>query len=167
MSLPLTTRFGANPLLDLELANKNYVDNASGGGLTFAKAVTIVAQTITTEIVFQNVDVILFTATANKTYGFMIRLFFTSPATADIQFQFSLPAGASVDYETTDANGENTTATTFAVSTNGGNQQIVIWGQIDMAGTAGTVQLQFRQQASDAGDTTLHRGNFMVVWEDT
>jgi len=32
LSLPLTTRFGADPLLDLELANKQYVDNSSGGG---------------------------------------------------------------------------------------------------------------------------------------
>jgi len=31
MSLPLVTRFGADPLLDLEVANKRYVD-ASGGG---------------------------------------------------------------------------------------------------------------------------------------
>jgi len=32
LSLPLTTRFGADPLLDFELANKQYVDNSSGGG---------------------------------------------------------------------------------------------------------------------------------------
>jgi len=31
MSLPLVTRFGADPLLDLEVANKRYVDNSSGG----------------------------------------------------------------------------------------------------------------------------------------
>jgi len=29
MSLPLVTRFGADPLLDLEVANKRYVDSAS------------------------------------------------------------------------------------------------------------------------------------------
>lgn len=28
MSLPLVTRFGADPLLDLEIANKRYVDNS-------------------------------------------------------------------------------------------------------------------------------------------
>jgi len=33
MSFPLTTRFGADPLIDEELANKRYVD-ASGGGAT-------------------------------------------------------------------------------------------------------------------------------------
>jgi len=32
MSLPLVTRFGADPLLDLEVANKQYVDNSGGGG---------------------------------------------------------------------------------------------------------------------------------------
>jgi len=32
MSLPLVTRFGADPLLDLEVANKRYVDNSTGGG---------------------------------------------------------------------------------------------------------------------------------------
>jgi len=32
MSFPLTTRFGADPTRDLEVANKRYVD-ASGGGL--------------------------------------------------------------------------------------------------------------------------------------
>jgi len=33
LSLPLVTRFGADPLLDLEVANKRYVDS-SGGGAT-------------------------------------------------------------------------------------------------------------------------------------
>jgi len=33
MSLPLVTRFGADPLLDLEVANKRYVDN-SGPAIT-------------------------------------------------------------------------------------------------------------------------------------
>jgi len=32
MSLPLVTRFGADPLLDLEVANKQYVDNNTGSG---------------------------------------------------------------------------------------------------------------------------------------
>jgi len=36
MSLPLVTRFGADPLLDLEIANKRYVDNSSGGGGTWS-----------------------------------------------------------------------------------------------------------------------------------
>jgi len=31
MSLPLTTRFGVDPTVDEELANKRYVDNSSGG----------------------------------------------------------------------------------------------------------------------------------------
>jgi len=31
MSLPLVTRFGADPLLDLEVANKQYVDSSGGG----------------------------------------------------------------------------------------------------------------------------------------
>jgi len=31
MSLPLVTRFGADPIQDLEVANKRYVDNTSGG----------------------------------------------------------------------------------------------------------------------------------------
>jgi len=35
MSLPLVTRFGADPLLDLEVANKRYVDNAGGGIFIF------------------------------------------------------------------------------------------------------------------------------------
>jgi len=33
MSLPLVTRFGADPLLDLEVANKRYVDNNAAGGI--------------------------------------------------------------------------------------------------------------------------------------
>jgi len=35
MSLPLVTRFGADPLLDLEVANKRYVDNSGGGSSLF------------------------------------------------------------------------------------------------------------------------------------
>jgi len=34
MSLPLVTRFGADPILDLEVANKRYVDTSTAGFFT-------------------------------------------------------------------------------------------------------------------------------------
>jgi len=36
MSLPLTTRFGADPVQDLEIANKRYVDNNASGAYQFS-----------------------------------------------------------------------------------------------------------------------------------
>jgi len=47
MSLPLVTRFGADPVLDLEVANKQYVDS-SGGGATVTTQIDGLASTFTT-----------------------------------------------------------------------------------------------------------------------
>jgi len=47
MSLPLVTRFGADPLLDLEVANKRYVDSSGGGGSdNSCKVTNSVAQSV-------------------------------------------------------------------------------------------------------------------------
>jgi len=46
MSLPLVTRFGADPLLDLEVANKRYVDASGGGADHGCRAFHSVAQSI-------------------------------------------------------------------------------------------------------------------------
>jgi len=40
MSLPLVTRFGADPLLDLEVANKRYVDSSGGGANVTIQTIT-------------------------------------------------------------------------------------------------------------------------------
>jgi len=51
MSLPLTTRFGADPLIDEELANKRYVDAQAGGG-AFAWIGHVQAQNIGSSTTF-------------------------------------------------------------------------------------------------------------------
>jgi len=40
MSLPLVTRFGADPILDLEVANKRYVDTSGGGATVTIQNIT-------------------------------------------------------------------------------------------------------------------------------
>jgi len=76
MSLPLVTRFGANPRLDLELANKQYVDTS--GGLTFAKVVKAVTQTVNDSTVLVDDDELLASLEANKTYCFLLFIYIQS-----------------------------------------------------------------------------------------
>jgi len=47
MSLPLVTRFGADPLLDLEVANKRYVDASGGGSDHGCRIFHSIAQSVT------------------------------------------------------------------------------------------------------------------------
>jgi len=61
MSLPLVTRFGADPIQDLEVANKRYVDSSGGGGIVSVQTVVLSSDFSTTSLTF--VDITGFSVT--------------------------------------------------------------------------------------------------------
>jgi len=69
MSLPLVTRFGADPLLDLEVANKRYVDTSGGGATITAQEVVLTSNFSTTSLVFVDLTGLLLTL-ADRSGGF-------------------------------------------------------------------------------------------------
>jgi len=170
MSLPLVTRFGADPLLARELATKNYVDTNIVGN-TFARVVKKVTQTIDTNDILVNDDELFVALNANKNYGFLLFMPHISPVAADIKYDFSIPAGASgrrTDVRFDSGTSFITPLITVAksVATGGTASSLQVMGNVIMAGTAGNFQFQWTQNVSNAGDTSVLAGAFFIVWEE-
>lgn len=168
------TRFGPQPLLANEIANKAYVDAGSGGtGQTFARVVKKIDETINSSTVLQDDDELFVALNANKIYTWLLLFYVNSGATPDFKYAFSIPAGATglrmdvsqffvVDDENTSA---ITTTVNFGTATPVKSSSN--WGRVIMGGTAGNLQMQWAQLNSNAGDTTVEAGSLLVVWEET
>jgi len=172
MSLPLVTRFGADPLLDLELANKQYVDAGGGGGsgLTFARKIKATDESITSDIVPHDDDTLFFTPNINKTYFILLIMFFNTPSPADIRTSMSIPTGATAtrfngtwsgvsggnvaDWEVDDFNAGSSAT-----------QYITMAGRVKMGATAGDINWQWAQFVANAGATTVEQGSMLLAWE--
>jgi len=165
---PKVTRFGALPTVDSELATKAYVDSAASG-LTFARVVKSVTETINSDSVLHNDDELFFVANANKTYGGIIGLHLESGSTPDFKSALSIPSGASARR----VNGSwGTSATAVAdftvaqvIPMTGPPGMLAVYFRVIIT-TAGTVNYQWAQNVSNAGDTSVLQGSFMTIWEE-
>jgi len=170
---PKVTRFGALPTVDAELATKAYVDAGGGGtGQTFAKVVKSIDETLNSDDTLQDDDELVFAANANKTYYVMCHVWLNSGTTPDFKFTWVLPAGASGVKQNANWNGVQDSQTTDVEATNNvtmavGTRIISMSFKIIVGGTAGDIQLQWAQQTSDAGDTTVQQGSCLLAWEET
>jgi len=169
MNTNQVTRFGANPLLDLELANKNYVDNAGGGGKTFFKGFVSADHVKNANTTPEILDELTWSATANRDYICRLTHEIKSHATADLNHFLTLPAGATAlrgfgNLRTEPANNLNW-ETNFGASTNDTRQLLVIYGYIHIGATAGDVTYSWSQNISNPTDSTWFQGGMMLVWE--
>jgi len=167
---PKVTRFGALPLIDSELATKAYVDSGGGGGLTFAKVVKAVDESVTSSTVLQDDDEIFFTPAINNVYHVVMLLVVNSPSTPDLQEAWSVPAGATMEklsatWRSGSANAIEDWLAADNHPTVAGVQLLELHGRLTMAGTAGTANWQWAQNASNANPTSVLRGSLMLVWE--
>jgi len=167
------TRFGPSPLLDNEVANKAYVDAGGGGasGQTFARVVKKITETVVSSTTLQDDDELFVALEASKTYGFILYMPHISPAAADIKYAFSVPAGAvgRRNQGVWDSNVSRTDVgigTSNSVNTGGTDSTMIIYGHLIMDTTVGNLQFQWAQNISNAGNTQVMQGAFLVVWEE-
>lgn len=148
-----------------------FVTPAGGAGLTFAKVVKTIDETISSQATAQDDDVLKATLAINKTYSFMMLVYLTSSAIANFRWQFGIPAGATGLVSVGPWNGTvagvlGNIALDNTVPTNGIEQIIQFTGKITMGGTPGDLQFRWRQSVSEASNTTVHRGSTLIVWEE-
>ena len=105
---------------------------------------------------------------ANSVYGFKIKLRYSSSVAAGLSIGMDVPAGASGDWVIPNTSSnvlvDIGTAITGA-GHNSINRNMVIEGTVITGGTAGSMTLQFAQNASDASDTKLLAGSTLRVWK--
>lgn len=132
-------------------------------------------ESVTSSTTLQNDDQLFAPVEANATYDVELRLFHDSDATVagDIKVAWTGPAGATMNWGVHGANSAATSSTSaltnmqtrtiaeFAAFGGGDSSgtTALVGGTLTVAGTAGTLQLQWAQETSNAVATNVRAGS--------
>ena len=137
-------------------------------------ALKTVNETVSSNTTLQNDDALLWAVAANATYALDLRLLYNSGATGDLKVQFTAPASATMSWggiwaNTSGAltNPSNNNLASVQSMGGGGDFSATIHGTLTTVGTAGTLQLQWAQNTSDATNTTVYAGSWGSIWRVT
>lgn len=122
-------------------------------------------ETVSASTTLQNDDHLVFALDASSQYALTGVLLVNSGAAPDFKWQVSLPAGATVDGHTVTNSsgtiGAFTEAAADVFDTTGNDDAAAFWAVVKVAGTSGNLTIQWAQNASDAGATTLKTGSWI------
>lgn len=116
--------------------------------------------------VLQNDDDLFFSVGANEIWAVRMYVKFSSPATPDIKFQWSLPSGATgfvTGEPYYDGNSFTGTSSFTFTGSSGTTRNLIFQGYIETAGTSGTAQFQWAQNTQDASDTTVFAYSYLIA----
>jgi len=155
------------PRIPQDLATKGYIDFRERVNQLIIKTAD---ETINNDAVLHNDTELFFTVEANSTYNWMLMWYYITENAADIQFNYSIPAGATGFRNNGNWNGTaDSTTPDMTVATNINTlfaekitQQV---GRIIVGGTAGTVNFQWAQQTQNASNSITRQGSMLVVWK--
>ena len=128
-------------------------------------------EVVNNSITFQNDDHLLFAVGANETWAFYLIIIADANVSSDIKFIVAGPSGSTREFTTIDIDaGTGSLAkmnTTLTISTDGVVVRRVhfLLGRIDVAGTAGNLQLQWAQNAVHVSDCTVRKGSILVGYK--
>lgn len=119
----------------------------------------------------QNDNDLSWSVSANAQYTLDMLLLYNSGTTPDIKFAWTGPASFTMTWVVTgfDTAGNfifgniDSEATTQALGGTGANIAAQVKGIVTIAGTGGTLQLQWAQNTSNASDTTVKAGSYGVL----
>lgn len=159
----------------------------AGGRLTAAGAQGIAPnavikgadEPVTSSTTLQNDDALLLGLGSNTQWFFAAMINYTGDTTGSggIKFTFTTPAGSTLTWSqlympssvsAPDLSGSGTgSGQARSAVTGGTTTQVPIWvlGSVIMGSTAGNLQLQWAQNASDAVATTVKAGSFLAAWQ--
>lgn len=143
--------------------------SGGGGGGTSDSTTTIkpADEIITSATVLQDDDHLYFAIGANENWAFKFVVQANSPVAADLQFAVTAPSGAICDVSVVDAQGAMSAANLGCGASSGlvavavGDHLYEITGTVRNGSTAGNVRLQWAQNTSDIGNTTVYSGSFV------
>jgi len=164
-----TTRYGADPLDDQELATKAYVDG-SGSGKTIATLIKSADESVTSSTTLQDDDELTFVAEANTNYLILLLLRANGAAAGDLRSAVSVPAGASFGIMELIWRTDNPAVEeliNFQSNLDGTDRLIPTWVMVSVGATAGTVAYSWAQWVSNATPTIVTAGSTMIVWKNT
>ena len=128
-------------------------------------------ESVTSSTTLQDDDELLFSAAANTDYIFDMYVDFTAHASGDMKFDFTGPSGASINLgereyaDILDDQGADHISAFSTADTAAGQGAFHVFlrfhGTISIAGTAGTVQFRWAQNASHGTATIVYAGSYL------
>ena len=133
-------------------------------------------ESVTSSTAVQDDDHLVLAVVANATYLFDLGLFYTGATAGDIQVGFTFPAGATILWspnalrvaatataDTIKRNAATSGAAESGGAVTGSTQASFPRGILRTAGTAGNLQVQWAQNASDGTATTLLTDSWLLL----
>ena len=134
-------------------------------------------ETVNNSTTLQDDDDLTFSIGANETWAFLVLLDIVTPNAAGFKYQVTTPDGGDAGYvmgfrsvggsgvagNVGDHKGTINAAVGFAIGGAGVAPQVWIEGWASTGATAGTVQLEWAQNAAVVGDTTVNANSFLYA----
>jgi len=130
-------------------------------------ALKLTDESLTSSTTLQNDDTLLFPVEASATYEFTATVVYVGNTTGDFKLAFTFPSGATLYWvgKGTPIGLDNSfgaaSGTSLAYSGETTNQSIVVQAVLTTGSTAGTLQLQWAQNTSNATATVVKTGSFI------
>jgi len=112
-------------------------------------------------------DLVIPSAPADSVWQVVVYPLISTGATPDIKFKWSLPSGATIDWDT---HGQTTNMeevgdeSSFNVGSGTPPQSQIFWGVIVVGSTAGDLKLQFAQNVADVSDTKVLKNSVIRAY---
>lgn len=124
-------------------------------------------ETINNSASLQNDDALVVSVLANATYSLEMLLFQNTNAAANFKLDLVLPAGATWRRGIFDCNntqlGQMTTSAISGITGTGASAYVHVISSINIASTAGTVQLRWAQNTAHASNATVTADSWLKL----
>lgn len=126
-------------------------------------------QTVNNSATLVNDNALSAAVAASAIYGFVAHIRYSTNTTANLKLLFTFPAGLTMKY---DLIGKAATTTVLDIfpsdqtttqSVSGNGAVIRMAGTITVAGTAGTLQLQWAQNTANVSNTIVQAGSHLIL----
>jgi len=143
--------------------------DAGGGGGGFDTVYKTADETINNDSTLTDDTDLQFSVDANASYAMICLFMYAADAIPDFKYAYSVPAGITGNIMDGYFNSQNTSAVvrTWATSrspidSSGNVRALFNTGCLNIEGTAGTIAFQWAQNTSNAGNTTLKEGSYIM-----
>lgn len=152
---------------------KQAIDALSGGGSSnvFARVVKKVTEIVNNSNTQQDDDELFVALNANKTYGFLVVLFWNVGAIPDLLYGFTAPTDATGKYTNSTISSDTSVITTalsnlnFAPGTTP-DRMSIIFGTVKNLTNAGDFTCQWSQNTPTVEDSKMLEGASLLMWEE-
>ena len=162
----ITTEFGTGDTLPVANGGTGYT------ALPIAGNTKSSTQSVTSSTTPVNCTNISFPIGANETWNWELNFRASAGASGGLKWLFTLPSGATGNATGRGINNITTNFTSVAMTTGkgattaiaGATDVLRLYGTVVSSSTAGTVQFQFAQNASNGTSTTIYENSTITAW---